>query len=92
VISWRILAVDEMLIEQVVGTVCTLLVEAAFGLGSAELDTIYLGLLCRLFLYGALLEALQVDQVPHRRSRFCEISRYARRPQTGAKINGNVVL
>jgi hypothetical protein len=81
-----------MLIEQVVGTACTLFVEAAFGLGSAELDTIYLGLLGRLFLSGALLEALQIDQVPHHLSHSCEISRYARHPQTGAKINGNVVL
>ena len=64
-ISWRILAVDEMLIQQIVGTTCPLLVQEAFGFAPAELGTIDLGLLCRLIPRGALLEAPQINQIPH---------------------------
>jgi hypothetical protein len=54
-----------MLIQQIAGTACTLLFQRALGFAAAELDTIGLGLLGRLMPRGALLEALQIDQIPH---------------------------
>ena len=54
-----------MLIQQIIGAAYTLFVQEAFALAPAELGTIDLGLLGRLIPRGALLEALQIDQVPH---------------------------
>jgi hypothetical protein len=50
-----------MLIQEVVGAVRALLVQHAFGPGSAKPGPIGFSLLFRLMPLGALLESLQVD-------------------------------
>jgi hypothetical protein len=56
---------DAMLIQQVVGATGALLVQNAFGFGSAKPRAIGLGLLFRLLSFGAFLETLQTDYIPH---------------------------
>jgi hypothetical protein len=67
VISWRVLAIDPMLIQSFVGKLGAQLVARAFGFGSAKAGSVGLRLLLRLISLSALLEALQVDHIPHRR-------------------------
>jgi hypothetical protein len=54
-----------MLIQEVVGAAYALFVPHAFGFGSAKPRPIGFSLLFRLMPFGALLEALQVDYIPH---------------------------
>jgi hypothetical protein len=54
-----------VLIEHVAGARAVSLIDNAFGFGSSESRTINVGLLRRLLAFGALLEALQIDYVPH---------------------------
>jgi hypothetical protein len=54
-----------MLIEQVFRTVCTPLVQKAFGFGSTKTRPIDFGLFRRLLSFGALLKSLEVDHIPH---------------------------
>jgi hypothetical protein len=56
---------NAMLIQQVAGAVGALLVQNAFGFGSAKSRPIGLGLLFRLLSFGAFLETLQIDHIPH---------------------------
>jgi len=65
VISWQILAIDPMLIQSFVGVLGAQFVERAFGFGSAKARSVGLRLLLRLTSFGALLEPLQVDHIPH---------------------------
>src|SRR6266702_2325177 len=58
-----------MLVEQPVDAVTALFVADTFGLGATKPRAIGLRLLCRLLALVALLEALQVDNVPHARPR-----------------------
>jgi hypothetical protein len=56
---------DAMLIQQVVGATGALLVQNAFGFGSAKSRAIGLSLLFRLLSLSAFLETLQIDHIPH---------------------------
>jgi hypothetical protein len=54
-----------MLIQELVGALGALLVQTAFGFGSAESRAIRFSLFLRLLSFGALLESFQVDDIPH---------------------------
>jgi hypothetical protein len=54
-----------MLIQQIVGAACALLIQNAFGFGSAEPRPVGLRLLFRLLTLDALLESFQVDYIRH---------------------------
>jgi hypothetical protein len=56
---------NAMLIQEFAGARGALLVQNAFGFGSAKPRTIGLGLLFRLRSLGAFLETLQIDYIPH---------------------------
>jgi hypothetical protein len=54
-----------MLIEQLAGAVCALLIDGALGPGTAEPRAIGSSFLLRPLPRHALLELFQVDQIPH---------------------------
>jgi hypothetical protein len=54
-----------MLIEDSVGAACVQLIPFALGPGSAGSRPVGVGLFCGLLALAALLESLQVDQIPH---------------------------
>jgi len=54
-----------VLIQQIVRTGLALLIQRAFGFGSAEPRPVVVSLLRRGCALGALLEPLKVDHVPH---------------------------
>jgi hypothetical protein len=54
-----------MLIEQLTGALATMFVTRAFGFGSAKPRPIRFGLFLRPLTFNALLELLQIDQIPH---------------------------
>src|SRR3954454_23023032 len=58
-----------MLVQETAGAILAVFIERACGLGAAETRAVGLGLLCRLFPLGALLESFQVDHVCHVRLR-----------------------
>src|SRR5262244_2489202 len=55
-----------MLVEKIACTLDAFCVSGAFGFAAAEAHAVGLGLLRRLLAFAALLEALQIDNVPHR--------------------------
>jgi hypothetical protein len=54
-----------MLVQQIVGARGLQLIQRALRFSSAKPDTVGIGLFCGLFSFTALLEALQINQVPH---------------------------
>jgi hypothetical protein len=56
---------NAMLIQEVAGARGALLVQNAFGFGSAKPRAIGLGLLFRLLSLGVFLETFQIDDIPH---------------------------
>jgi hypothetical protein len=57
--------VQGMLVQQIVGAFGLRFVQRALRFSSAKPDTVGIGLFCGLFSFTALLEALQINQVPH---------------------------
>jgi hypothetical protein len=54
-----------VLVEQVASALSALFLNISFGSGSAEPGPIGIGLLRRLFSFGAFPESLQVNYLPH---------------------------
>ncbi len=65
-----------MLVQEVVGAACALLVQHALGLGPAKSCSIDLSLLFRLLPFNALLEPFQIDYI-HHAGLHCPTSRHA---------------